>query len=662
MKLKADAATFLTIVLLGVLTWSWFDGPMAQIADAERANDVRAAARIERMKAGGRALMNAVPAPAPPDPATLPVTPWAEGHGAITGQACRDSVVNGSWGVKVFRVTSLANGGTDGSLEATIEDSVANAAYDDDWKFIFFDVAGYAETENGEVSVPGGTRCLTVAGQTAPDSGFSLKHRFEVTDTTAQALDIHYSYMRYRNIGGDRNSNGISIGDASRVYVDHWSGAYAANDMFEVNSGNPMTAVNDTVENITLAWSILGPGVDTTTAAASRRATLLKIDNDATRAGQMREVDVHHSVGYTGSNRQPWSQGGGFSYVNWYMHNRRDEAANIEAVDGGGVVQQDYINSKWTNGNLEDGTAQCWYVNTTVGSVGDTIKIYLEGNECESLTSGGSDDLDWAAVWERGTASTIDSTKYRAYLRQTAPDFDWTVYPIADLADSLSLYAGAYRMLECDGVSWRNVRDEIDANVLDSVVAKSANPGTIYNSYTAAFGQPNLGNATSGCPDLDGDGLFDDYEKAVMGSTDSTGLAPDSVAPNAGYLAIEMQLFGAAFDSAFSAGGGGFTCGTYSGQRCVYLFPVAGFNGEADTLLISDGDTFNISGQTATYDSVPHGTQARQWVTAGHDSAIVLTCEELSTADQDSAEIDALFDSWGLTGEYPWEWGTGECP
>ena len=44
---------------------------------------------------GPRALL----AP-PPDPATLPAFTDAFGFGAVAGQTCRDSVINGSWDVK----------------------------------------------------------------------------------------------------------------------------------------------------------------------------------------------------------------------------------------------------------------------------------------------------------------------------------------------------------------------------------------------------------------------------------------------------------------------------------------------------------------------------------------------------------------------------------
>jgi hypothetical protein len=147
-----------------------------------------------------------------------------------------------------------------------------------------------------------------------------------------------------------------------------------------------------------------------------------------------------------------------------------------------------------------------------------------------------------------------------------------------------------------------------------------------------------------------------------MGSTDSTGLANDSVAPNYGYLAIEMMLAGLDFN-ADPGGGVDPVPPTYSSNLVT-----------VELVLIDDSikRVFRDTAGTVTdsmwvrgfdEDSIDANARFRAYISSARDSGIAFTCDSalVSGTVQDSAQVDSVFADWGLEGADPWSVSVPGC-
>ena len=162
----------------------------------------------------------------------VPAFPGAEGFGA-------KSV--GGRGGKVIEVTNLNDSGS-GSLRAAIAASGPRT--------VVFRVGGTIELKSRiQVENP----YLTIAGQTAPGGGITLKNGSNEKDTLyILTHDVVVRYLRVRpGPGGD--ADGVGVGtNASNVVLDHCSVSWAVDENLGVSS---------TAKNVSIQWSIIAEGL-----------------------------------------------------------------------------------------------------------------------------------------------------------------------------------------------------------------------------------------------------------------------------------------------------------------------------------------------------------------------------------------------------------------
>lgn len=215
----------------------------------------------------------ALPHP-PPVPGQMLAFPGAEGAGrfALGGRAGR-----------VIRVTHLNDSGP-GSLRAAVEEKGPRT--------IIFDVAGTIAltkplvVRNGQV---------TIAGQTAPGGGITLRDRhFEIA-----ADDVIVRFIRAR-LGNEAGveSDAFTISRGKRIMVDHVSASWSIDET--LSSGSAYKTPEDDLRDVTVQWSIISESL--------RRSLHAKGDHgygSLLRGGKGAEMSFHHNLWAHHAARMP---------------------------------------------------------------------------------------------------------------------------------------------------------------------------------------------------------------------------------------------------------------------------------------------------------------------------------------------------------------------
>lgn len=151
--------------------------------------------------------------------------PGAEGFGA---QA------TGGRGGRVIKVTTLAASGP-GSLQEALDQ--------DEPRIVVFAVSGVIEAD--PIWIRHGN--LTIAGQTAPGAGITIRGRL-YGDDAANNLIIRHLRIRPAYAGeGGGSYDGIQLVQTGLVIFDHFSAAFAVDEVMGIF----------TVEDVTVQWSTL---------------------------------------------------------------------------------------------------------------------------------------------------------------------------------------------------------------------------------------------------------------------------------------------------------------------------------------------------------------------------------------------------------------------
>ena len=216
----------------------------------------------------------AVPAAAD-DP--LLAFPGADGMGKYTA---------GGRGGTVYQVTTLEDYNVS-SGEAVIPGSLREAVEASGPRTIVFQVAGTIELKsNLRVRNP----CLTIAGQTAPGQGITLKnYTFSIT-----ADEVIVRNIRVR-CGDMSDDDGMYIGNANHVIVDHCSVSWGVDETFSIKRNL----------NTTVQWCFITEGLHNSVHPTVRKHSKgsLVSGND----GQV--VSLHHNLWAHNDARNPRPQG-----------------------------------------------------------------------------------------------------------------------------------------------------------------------------------------------------------------------------------------------------------------------------------------------------------------------------------------------------------------
>lgn len=372
----------------------------------------------------------------------------------------------GGRGGRVIAVTNLDDSGP-GSLRAAIEA--------DGPRVVIFKVSGTIQLKKSLVVRKG---CITIAGQTAPGGGITLRdHVFEI-----DADDVVVRYIRSR-LGAESQTqdDAIWVSGGHRIILDHVSASWSVDESLSVSANykEPGQGYYD----VTVQWSII--------ADSLRRAGHVKGDHgygSLVRGGRGSRASFHHNLWANHIARMPRPGnydgpavdpvGASFDFRNNVFYNWGNSYSGYDA-DTAAIVRYNFVGNSYIPGPDSKGQIAFKESNTLA-------KAYFAGN-----SMAGSMPAD---PWSLVTGVQADG------YRQAAP------IDVAPLATEAADVAYA-KVLAGAGAS--HARDAVDAKVVAGVTSRN---GRIIDSVEQDGGWPMLQSMPAPV-DGDGDGMPDAWER-----------------------------------------------------------------------------------------------------------------------------------------------------
>ena len=423
----------------------------------------------------------------------LPAFPGAEGFGAASV---------GGRGGKVIEVTNLNDSGA-GSFRAAIE---ADGA-----RIIVFKVGGTIELDSSlKIENP----YVTIAGQTAPGDGITLKNSPKNIEAPLKIKthDVVVRYIRSRpgsNPHEQGNLDALTIaGDRGKVYnviVDRSSFSWATDEV--------VSLYND-AHNITIQWSIIAEGLNCSTHVEDNQQQCHSMGLLLSSQDQ-RNISVHHNLLAHNKRRNPLVKTTGVvDIVNNVVYNSGfgENSFSPTHVRGDyGIPLVNYINNYFKPGVDTDSSS--WFIDTKH----EPVEIYIEGNVVPKKVMHPK-SLKWVVQNPHSAVRVTTASAQEAY-------------------DRVLAQAGSSRGLNPDGTFFLR-RDGIDARIIEDV---RQGTGSIIDDPSEVGGWLKL---ESGTPyqDTDLDGMPDRYEQLY--GFNPTLLDGTKDADRDGYTNVEEFLNG----------------------------------------------------------------------------------------------------------------------
>lgn len=414
---------------------------------------------------------------------TVLAFPGAEGFGANTP---------GGRGGQVIEVTHLNDSGV-GSLRAAIE-AVGP-------RIVVFRVGGTIELQDElEITHP----FITIAGQTAPGDGITIKNH----DLRIDTHDVIIRYLRLRS-GPGGSQDAVHVGDgAHNIILDHNSFSWATDENASATGG---------AHDVTFQWNIISEGLSNSThpEGPHSRGSLFA---DSTN------ISVHHNLYAHNEARNPRIGNADNTYgtqtvdvVNNVIYNWGKRATEIKDFVQANIVNNYYRLGPDSTGYTVDGTPEV----SVFGANATSRSIFIDGNVGPTCPAGCVDD--WVMVGLSSGAPI--SVQQQSATRHEAPLVTTTTAEVA--FDQVLASAGAILP----------ARDSVDQRVIDDVVHGT---GSIIDDPADVGGWPLF---QSGTPptDTDHDGSPDAWELLY-------GFDPDDPADGSqdadgdGYTNVEEYL------------------------------------------------------------------------------------------------------------------------
>ena len=392
---------------------------------------------------------------------------------------------SGGRGGSVYEVTTLADSGA-GSLRDAVSQSNCT---------VVFRVSGTIELASN-LLVSGDN--LTIAGQTAPDGGITLKN-YGMRLDGADNVIIRYIRVRPGDTGSDNQVDGIGFTNygAKNVIFDHVSASWGIDEVFSFYG----------LPNVTIQWSIISEGLHDSNHPKGPHS-MGGIQNGW-------DMSIHHNL-YVANN----ARNAKFSVADWWPGQNTDFRNNViynwgeRATEGGngGLTLTNVINNYYKYGPSTDSGARSEFLNFSGGSPGEW---YVDGNYIYGYPSITADN--WSGIVSASNGIEVDIPFSSAPV---------TTQSAEDAYDLVLQHAGA------------NVpyRDAVDTRLLNDVVNGT---GAIIDSQDDVGGWPSL---PSDSPPADGDhdGMPDSWETA-------NGLNPSDASDRngvtaSGYTNLEVYL------------------------------------------------------------------------------------------------------------------------
>lgn len=404
------------------------------------------------------AVMVAGPAAAETISQEVLAFPGAEGAGRLAV---------GGRGGQVLRVTNLDDSGP-GSLRTAIETSGPRT--------VIFDIGGTIRLRS-PLTIRRGQ--ITVAGQTAPGDGISLRDH----PLVISADDVVVRHIRSR-LGDESRveADAISIERGRRIILDHVSASWSVDETLSVGSryDPPERGIYD----VTIQWSII--------AESLNRSAHAKGDHgygSLVRGGYGARMTFHHNLWAAHRARMP--RPGNYNPPAIDPEGPRFEFRSNIFYDWGG-------SHAGYNADTESRATYAFIGNAYIPGPDSTGRwAFEESNPLARAWFEGNAMAGFVPVDPWSLVKDSDRPGYRLLAR---PDWAASTPPTAREAEAAVLNdAGA-----------RKVRDAVDARIVSGIRMQSLR---IIDSQTEVGGWPEL---APGRPwiDIDGDGLPDDWELA----------------------------------------------------------------------------------------------------------------------------------------------------
>jgi pectate lyase len=414
----------------------------------------------------------------------LPAFPGAEGFGADT---------IGGRGGKVIHVTNLENAGP-GSLRAAIDE--------DGPRIVVFDVSGTIELWNALIIH---NPYITIAGQTAPGDGITLKGDTFGTDTH----DVVVRFIRSRM--GDANpraEDAISIQSGYNIVFDHVSASWSIDEAFSP-SGSKSAQLHD----ITIQWCAIAEPLN----------------------------QSKHKKGNHGYNMLLRATGGISLHHNLFAHADSRNPRFGDNYFRGDAPTYDFRNNviyDWGHiaSGMVDGRMNVNYVSNYLKPGPSTVDARAPIVLTDKANEGTRFYVDGNVVAGRET-QTADGKQLFATENVKSGNAGFTLMPAAFTVPAVTTASAAEaytQVLAGAGASFR--RDPVDERIMREVASGS---GRIINTTDEVGGWPQL-KSLAAPQDRDGDGMPDAWETA-------NGLDPDNPADGTklradGYTEVEHYL------------------------------------------------------------------------------------------------------------------------
>ncbi len=388
--------------------------------------------------------------------------PGAEGYGSES--------IGGRKG-KIIEVTNLNDSGP-GSLRAAIEQP--------DPRIIVFTLGGTIELDSSlEIIHP----YITIAGQTAPGDGITLKNSNEnMFDTLIISThDVIIRYIRSRpGPPNEISSNGDALEilgpEAFNIIIDHCSFSWGIDEV--------VSTWYD-AHDITIQWSIISEGLNCSLHAKGCHGMGLLLGSDGSR-----NISIHHNLFAHNVQRNPLIQTSGMvDFINNVIYHTGFTPITIN--DNYGVVKVNIIGNY-----LKQIDSDNDFLLSVNGETGNGIEIFLMGNITPSRNNDNlPDDL---VVKNDGRKWLVSSQIESAYITTTKA---------IDAYDQVLLDAGSSKYLSSLGTFIAR-RDSVDTRIINDVRNSS---GDFIDNPLQVGGWPDLSEGKS-LIDSDHDGMPDDWE------------------------------------------------------------------------------------------------------------------------------------------------------
>jgi pectate lyase len=426
------------------------------------------------------------------------------------------AATKGGRGGRVIHVTNLNDNGP-GSFREAIEATGP--------RIIIFDVSGEIVTEN-DIRVYNGN--LTVAGQTAPLGGITLRgNRFIIEDS---ADDVIIRYLRFRQDRDNGGTNSTLVGtySPSNVIFDHCSLAYGRDET--------MLIWDDT--------SKAGPHtISRCIFAEGKTAIILGSGVDEIRKHNADKYTFHHNL-VSHMHRTPNLAGNGkFEVINNVIYNWQIRLSSVYNTS-----EINHINNYYKAGSateVQPPNFSGYYFNK-IGR-GFDGKVYTSGNVYEGFDNLNSNN--WNAWADFGT-NTISDVIFRTNTpHQSLGEFILNPEPANSAFESVLNDVGANASLNSDGSvsKWLDSNDTLyisDAlNGTDSFSVNQGNgvePRWYATNPIIKLPFPTIPSNTRSLNfDADRDGMPDEWEIRVFDTLERDGTGDFD---NDGYTDLEEFL------------------------------------------------------------------------------------------------------------------------